>query len=602
MDTDTLLRAACGGHVLELIHLLTRMGPDVNYFRYTRGDRLLHRAAFAGEGAVVMVLLGRGADVNAANMDGSTALHFSASAGHRRVAELLLEHGAAVDAKDNAGTTALHGAAEEGLLAVVELLLEHGADVDAKDIRGYTVLVWATQFGRLAVVELLLEHGAAVDAKDNDGWTALIWAAQNGHLAVAQQLLEKGADVDAKDNDGFTALYVGALESHLEIVELLLEHGADVDAKDNAGRTALHTAVHLDDLDGGHLPVVELLLQKGADVNAKNNDGFTVLHWATKERHVEAAELLLLLAQRVDVNVSADKDGRTALHYAAEQGLRNLVDMLTERGAFVNTRDNDGWTALALAARDGHIDTAFLLLDRGAVADFANRDRLTAIDMAATPRVGRSDSVLLSRMLRSCAALPTIARRALDADSGRRRAYDRALTYAAPGTSLFSDLLAMIGELSAAAGAQDTDAAGSLLKTRMNQFNTFVEGSLRQPRGDARAQVLDPELRADVAAVLSGLDTVACAPYPREAIDRKITMVTDKDQNEYWRCKICSKMFKGEDFVVKHVRNKHTEWPLDRWKGRLKLLLEGLQRTALIGSLGTLALDEAPPSKRKRLA
>ena len=136
----------------------------------------------------------------------------------------------------------------------------------------------------------------------------------------------------------------------------------------------------------------------------------------------------------------------------------------------------------------------------------------------------------------------------------------------------------------------------------MNQFNTFVEGSLRPPRGDARAQVLDPELRADVAAVLSGLDTVACAPYSREEIERKITMVTDKDQNKYWCCKICSKFFKGKDFVVKHVRNKHTEWPLDRWKGRLKLILEGLQRTALIGSLGTLALDEAPPSKRKRLA
>lgn len=44
-----------------------------------------------------------------------------------------------------------------------------------------------------------------------------------------------------------------------------------------------------------------------------------------------------------------------------------------------------------------------------------------------------------------------------------------------------------------------------------------------------------------------------------EVVDRKISMVTDKDGNEYWRCKTCSKMFKGKEFVVKHVRNKHDD-------------------------------------------
>ena len=42
-----------------------------------------------------------------------------------------------------------------------------------------------------------------------------------------------------------------------------------------------------------------------------------------------------------------------------------------------------------------------------------------------------------------------------------------------------------------------------------------------------------------------------------EEMDRKMTMVTDKDQNTYWRCKICSKMFRAKGFVVKHMRNKH---------------------------------------------
>ena len=59
-----------------------------------------------------------------------------------------------------------------------------------------------------------------------------------------------------------------------------------------------------------------------------------------------------------------------------------------------------------------------------------------------------------------------------------------------------------------------------------------------------------------------------------EEIDRKITMVTDKEHNEYWRCKICSKMFKGKDFVVKHVRNKHEAEMDDMRAGVLEKVYE----------------------------
>ena len=59
------------------------------------------------------------------------------------MAQLLLQHGADVRAADNDGSTALMCAAEGGHEAVIQLLLQHGADVAAARHDGFTALMCA---------------------------------------------------------------------------------------------------------------------------------------------------------------------------------------------------------------------------------------------------------------------------------------------------------------------------------------------------------------------------------------------------------------------------------------------------------------------------
>ena len=81
----------------------------------------LLRAALAGEAEEVRALLGRGADVNAADRDGWTPLMEAASKGHAAVVRLLLDAGADASARSKAGWTALRAAAR-GNPVVLELL------------------------------------------------------------------------------------------------------------------------------------------------------------------------------------------------------------------------------------------------------------------------------------------------------------------------------------------------------------------------------------------------------------------------------------------------------------------------------------------------
>jgi ankyrin repeat protein len=97
----------------------------------------------------VRPLLDRGADVNSKdNKWGRTTLLEAANRGHEAVVRLLLGHGADVNAKNEWGQTALHEAAyiwkelyreaSRGYEAVVQLLLDRGTDINAKDDDGRT--------------------------------------------------------------------------------------------------------------------------------------------------------------------------------------------------------------------------------------------------------------------------------------------------------------------------------------------------------------------------------------------------------------------------------------------------------------------------------
>src|SRR4026207_2418334 len=85
-------------------------------------------AAEQRDKAGVRTLIQTGADVNAAQVDGTTALHWAAYHDDTETAALLVKAGANVNVLNRYGATPLAQACENGSAGMVKLLLDGGAD------------------------------------------------------------------------------------------------------------------------------------------------------------------------------------------------------------------------------------------------------------------------------------------------------------------------------------------------------------------------------------------------------------------------------------------------------------------------------------------
>ena len=110
---------------IEVVRQHLAAGTDVNDRGGITGLTALHQAAFHGHTAIARLLIGAGADVNAANRRGETPLHSTVYWGHREIAGLLIANGAAVNAKLENGQTPLDWAVQLGASEMAEFFRSH---------------------------------------------------------------------------------------------------------------------------------------------------------------------------------------------------------------------------------------------------------------------------------------------------------------------------------------------------------------------------------------------------------------------------------------------------------------------------------------------
>ena len=72
------------------------------------------------------------------------------------------------------------------------------------------------------------------------------------------------------------------------------------------------------------------------------------------------------------------QDNETPLDRAAAKGNVDVVRLLIERGAEVDSRDRWGWTPLHNASRFGHLEVSRVLVDHGANVN-ARKQRLNGL-------------------------------------------------------------------------------------------------------------------------------------------------------------------------------------------------------------------------------
>lgn len=173
-------------HDVTLLKRLLKENPNSIRMTDSIGYTPLHWAIGSSDlnSQMASLLIGMGADVNAAAKDGTTPLHRAAYTGAIELISLLLSKGANTRARihDSRLTedlkTPLHAAvswanSEEQTVKAVELLIKSGADVNAKDHFSNTPLFLAAYLSGPSVIRTLLSNGANLEIRDSDGNTPL---------------------------------------------------------------------------------------------------------------------------------------------------------------------------------------------------------------------------------------------------------------------------------------------------------------------------------------------------------------------------------------------------------------------------------------------
>jgi hypothetical protein len=105
----------------------------------------------------------------------------------------------------------------------------------------------------------------------------------------------------------------------------------------------------------------------------------TLMHIAALEGHANI--LSLLLEHGADLE-SRDSAGHTPMHLAFLYGKFEAGQCLLDRGANIDAQDKDGWTPLHSAAFGGQVDRARILLERGAAINTPDNGGRTPLHWA----------------------------------------------------------------------------------------------------------------------------------------------------------------------------------------------------------------------------
>jgi serine/threonine-protein phosphatase 6 regulatory ankyrin repeat subunit B len=302
-----------------------------------------------------------------------------------------------ISTEELAHTDVLKEASKSKHTAAFDLALAKITDLDYQDSDGKTVLMHAIINGFYYGVDKLLQRGADVNLIDKQSADALIYCAQISHIKYIKQIAEKTTDINYKaiGFGGNTALHLlvantreimfaSELNNELQDANQVYIGGQKLVVVDADLTLAGLGGIRLSD---GYtvnqektLRVIKFLTTKGADINNQNDQGQTPFFLVCIHQLKYLAHKLID-NYKLDFSL-VDIHGYNILLWSLEIKDITLVKKIIEQGIDINQQDKQGNTALFWAAKYLLPDIVNLLFNTYDAIDIPNENGNTAWDIA----------------------------------------------------------------------------------------------------------------------------------------------------------------------------------------------------------------------------
>jgi ankyrin repeat protein len=279
---------------------------------------------------------------------------------------------------------------------VLDFLLQEGLDIDRIYEDGTTLLVRAVDSGNLTMVNHLLATGASPNLsapleraleKGNNGISYrlvragakvekippgkfLVELVQSRHLPLvsfvlaSKNPLELGL-VPVTSNATTSPLHEAAKWGEMDVVRQLIGLGAPVDLNDSQSNIPIFYAI-----EAGQTELAQLLYSRGKR-NISSTDKRTPLHVSAKSNQGEILSWLMDPKHKLNPDVF-DRDGNPPINWAIVNGNLAMCQQLEFPGMIHHT-NKQGYSALHWAAKSGHVDILHWLVRKGADLDALNK-------------------------------------------------------------------------------------------------------------------------------------------------------------------------------------------------------------------------------------
>ncbi len=308
---------------------------------------------------------------------GVSALMVAASKGKKDIVRFLLtqpDEASYLNDTDKFGWTALLFAAKGTDLDIFTELYNYPVvDRRVKTKEGVSVLMIAAGNGKKDIVRFLLtqpDKASHLDDRDNNGWTALHFAATGGDLDIFTELYNHPeVDKMVKTNAGSSIIMIAARKGKKDIVRFLLtqpDEASHINNTNNTGWIALHFAAKAGDLD----TFTELYNHSKVDRRVKTNAGSSIIMIAALNGKKDIVKFLLTQPDEASHLNDTDKDGWTALHYAAQgDDLDTFSELYNHPGVDRKVKTGREPSVLRIAAAAGKKDIVQFLISKPEVTN-----------------------------------------------------------------------------------------------------------------------------------------------------------------------------------------------------------------------------------------